>query len=131
VKTVTNKRLLIYKSRGDSNQCTPYNGKPDQHTTRFPRSVCVCPSAICISRGRHIATFRKLINSIGRILLLLRKSAFDSTSQPSRVARGTCLNFSPNTTIEEVGLNQASIDGRLLGLMPEMININQSANSKP
>jgi hypothetical protein len=31
VKTATNKRLLISESRGDSNRCTPYKGKPDQH----------------------------------------------------------------------------------------------------
>jgi hypothetical protein len=31
VKTATNKRLLISECRGDSNRCTPYRGKPDQH----------------------------------------------------------------------------------------------------
>jgi hypothetical protein len=31
--TATNKRLLISESRGDSNQCTLYKGKPDRHTT--------------------------------------------------------------------------------------------------
>jgi hypothetical protein len=31
--TATNKRLLISESCGDSNQCTPCRGKPDQHTT--------------------------------------------------------------------------------------------------
>jgi hypothetical protein len=29
----TNKQLLISESRGDSNRCTPYRGKPDQHDT--------------------------------------------------------------------------------------------------
>jgi hypothetical protein len=29
----TNKRLLISESHGDSNQCTPYRGKPDQYDT--------------------------------------------------------------------------------------------------
>jgi hypothetical protein len=29
--TATNKRLLISETRGDSNRCTPYRGKPDQH----------------------------------------------------------------------------------------------------
>jgi hypothetical protein len=29
----TNKRLLISGSRGDSNRCTLYRGKPDQHNT--------------------------------------------------------------------------------------------------
>jgi hypothetical protein len=29
--TITNKRLLISESHGDSNWCTPFRGKPDQH----------------------------------------------------------------------------------------------------
>jgi hypothetical protein len=41
--------------------------------------------------------------------LLSRKSASDSTSQPSWVARGTRLSFSPNTTIEAVRLSQTSV----------------------
>jgi hypothetical protein len=31
--TATSKRLLIFESRGDSSHCTPYRGKPEQHTT--------------------------------------------------------------------------------------------------
>jgi hypothetical protein len=31
--TATNKRLLISESRDDSNRCTPYRGKSDQHDT--------------------------------------------------------------------------------------------------
>jgi hypothetical protein len=57
VMTATNKRLLISERRGDSNQCTPCRGKPDQHTTRFPCSVHVWSKTIHISRGPHIATF--------------------------------------------------------------------------
>jgi hypothetical protein len=48
--------------------------------------------------------------------LLLRKSAPDSTSQPSWVVHRTCLSFSPNTSIEAVCLSQTSVDNRLLGL---------------
>jgi hypothetical protein len=29
--TATNKRLLISESHDDSDRCTPYRGKPDQH----------------------------------------------------------------------------------------------------
>jgi hypothetical protein len=58
-----------------------------------------------------------VINCIGWILLLSRKSAPDSTSQPGWVARGTRISFSPNTTIETVGLSQSSVDGRLLALL--------------
>jgi hypothetical protein len=42
--------------------------------------------------------------------LLLRKNALDSTSQLGWEAHGTCLSFSPNTTIEAVCLSQTSID---------------------
>jgi hypothetical protein len=54
-----NKRLLISESRGDLNRCTPYRGKPNQHVTRFSRSVRVWSSTICISRGPRIAIFHE------------------------------------------------------------------------
>jgi hypothetical protein len=55
--TGTTKQLLISKSHGDSNRCTPYRGKPDQHTTRFPCSVRVWSRTIRISCGPPISTF--------------------------------------------------------------------------
>jgi hypothetical protein len=51
------KRLLIFKSHNDLNRCTLCKGKPDQHATHFPRSVCVWTSTICISHGPRIAIF--------------------------------------------------------------------------
>jgi hypothetical protein len=112
----TNKRLLISKSRGDSNRCTPYRGKPPQHDTyashASPRMLSVCflwAIPVC-------GNLSQVIDSVGRILLLPRKSAPDSTSQSGCVTHGTRLSFYPNTAIEAVGLTQASVDGRLLGL---------------
>jgi hypothetical protein len=49
--------------------------------------------------------------------VLPRKSALDSTSQPGWVIYGTCLCFSPNTTIKAVHLSQTFVDNRLLGLL--------------
>jgi hypothetical protein len=63
VKTATNKRLLISESRGDSNRCTPYREKPDQHATRIPRLVHVWSQMIHISHSQCIVTFRKVINN--------------------------------------------------------------------
>jgi hypothetical protein len=44
--TITNKQLLIFKSRGDSNRCTPCREKPEQHATyashSSPRTLGVC-----------------------------------------------------------------------------------------
>jgi hypothetical protein len=64
VKTTMNKQLLISESHDDSNWCTPYREKSDQHDTRFRRLVHVWPSAICISCGPHITTFRTFINRV-------------------------------------------------------------------
>jgi hypothetical protein len=65
--TATNKRLLISESRGDSNQCTPCRGKPNQHATRFPCSVHVWSMVICISHSLHIATFYTVVNRFEQI----------------------------------------------------------------
>jgi hypothetical protein len=83
VKTATNKRLLIFESRGDLNRCTPCREKSDQHDTygshasprtpgvRFLRVVPVC------------GNLSQAINNVGRTLLLLRKRAPDITPSPA------------------------------------------------
>jgi hypothetical protein len=65
--TVTNKRLLISESHGDSNKCIPCRGKPNQHATHFPCSVRVWSKTMRISRGPHIATFRTVVNRFERV----------------------------------------------------------------
>jgi hypothetical protein len=77
--TATNKWLLISESHDDSNRCTPYRRKPDQHDTyafrvsphtpriRFLRAVSV--------RGNLLLA----INNVGHTLLLPRKRASDTT----------------------------------------------------
>jgi hypothetical protein len=66
VMPATNKQLLISVRRGDLNRCTPCRGKPDQHATRFPRSVHVWSKTIHISRGPHIATFYETLTDLDR-----------------------------------------------------------------
>jgi hypothetical protein len=51
--TATNKRLLISESRGDSNRCTPYRGKPKQHTTYASHSSS-CTSGVHFLRADPI-----------------------------------------------------------------------------
>jgi hypothetical protein len=65
--TAINKRVLISESRGNSNWCTPYRGKPDQHVTRFSRSVRVWSKTIRISHGPHIAIFYTVVNRFEQI----------------------------------------------------------------
>jgi hypothetical protein len=53
VKTATNKRLLISKSRGDLNRCTPYRGKPDTHDTYASRASPHTPY-VCFLQVVHV-----------------------------------------------------------------------------
>jgi hypothetical protein len=114
--SVRNKRLLISESRGDSNWCTLCRGKPDQHATYASHSSPRTPGVRFLRAVPRRDNPLRVINRIVWILPLPRKNAPDSTSQPGWVACGTCLNFSPNTAIEAVGLSQAPVDGQLLGL---------------
>jgi hypothetical protein len=82
-----------------------FDTSPRTSGVRFLRAVPV--------RGN----FLRVTDRVGRILLLLRKSSPDSTSQPSWVFRGTHLSFSPKTVIEAAGLSQASVNNMLLGLL--------------
>jgi hypothetical protein len=76
--TVTNKRLLISKSRDDSNRCTPCRGKPDQHDTyashTSPRMLGVRFLGAVSVRGNLSWD----IDRFGQIPLLPRKRAPDT-----------------------------------------------------
>jgi hypothetical protein len=65
--TAINKQLLISESHSDSNRCIPCRRKPDQHATRFPRSVRVWSMTIHISCSPHIATFHTVVNRFEQI----------------------------------------------------------------
>jgi hypothetical protein len=112
----TNKWLLVSESRGNSNWCTPCRRKPDQHATYAFHASPRMPGLRFLRAIPVRDNLLRVIDTVGWILLLQRKSAPDSTSQPGWVAHGTRLSFSPKTTIEAVGLSQAPVDGRWLGL---------------
>jgi hypothetical protein len=112
----TNKRLLISESHGDSNQCTPCRGKPNQHAT-YTFHASPCMHDVRFLRAVPIRdNLSWVIDRVGWILLLPRENAPDSTSQPGWVVHRTCLSFSPKTAIEAVVLSQEPVDDRLLGL---------------
>jgi hypothetical protein len=52
--TATSKWLLISESRGDSNRCTPYKEKPDQHDT-YAFHVYVRPAYASCGRSQYVA----------------------------------------------------------------------------
>jgi hypothetical protein len=79
----TNKRLLISDSRGNSNRCTPCRGKPDQHDTYAFHASPSMPGVRFLRAVPKYDNLSRVTDRVGWILLLLRKSAPDFTSQPS------------------------------------------------
>jgi hypothetical protein len=89
--SVTNKRLLISESRGDSHRCTPCRGKPDQHDTYASHASPHTPGV----------RFLRAVPIRGNLL----RSRQQIWTDPL-----------PLITDETVGKSQASVDNRLLGL---------------
>jgi hypothetical protein len=104
------------ESRGDLNRYTPCRGKPNQHDTRFPRSVRVWSTTIRISHGPHIATFHTIVNRFEQIHCTREEwlSTQSTARRPSDPRVRTQL-LSHNSQ-REVGKSQAPVDNRLLGL---------------
>jgi hypothetical protein len=78
---VTNKRLLISESRGDSNRCTPCRGNPINKTRTLPTPVHVRPTYAFCGRSSYVATFRESSTGLDGCTAP-EKNAPDSTSQP-------------------------------------------------
>jgi hypothetical protein len=92
-------------------------GKPDQHATRIPCSVRIWSQTICISRGQRIATFHESPTDLDGSHYSREKGISDYTlSMSADRSVGPHLASLPLSTKEVVGLSQATIDSRLLGL---------------
>jgi hypothetical protein len=66
--TATNKRLLIFESRGNSNRCTPCREKPDQHATYAFYSSTRTSSVCFLWAVPYVTTFHWLPRSRNRPL---------------------------------------------------------------
>jgi hypothetical protein len=110
--------VLISESCGDSNWYTLCRGKPDQHTTRFPCSICVWSSTIHISHDPCIATFRESPTYLygshcsweKRIPTYILSTLADRSMSPHPVSL-------PLTASEVVGLSQDFVNDKLLSLL--------------
>jgi hypothetical protein len=110
--------ILISESRGDSNRCTPCRGKSNQHTARFPPSVYVWPSTIRISRGPCIATFCESPTDLDGSNCSRETGIPDYIpNTPTDRSAGPHPVSLPLMVSEAIGLSQASVDDRLLGLL--------------
>jgi hypothetical protein len=98
-----NKRLLISESRDDSNQYTTCRGKPD---TCDMYAFRASPRTPLVGFLRTVPVHGNLLcwpNSIGRTLLLLRKSTPNTVLNTSAGRSvGPPPSFSPNIAIEAV-----------------------------
>jgi hypothetical protein len=79
----TNKRLLISESRDDLNRCTPCRGKPNQYDTYASHANPRMPGVRFLRAVPVRDNVLRVTNRVGRILLLLRKSAPDSPLSPT------------------------------------------------
>jgi hypothetical protein len=71
----TNKRLLIFESHGDSNRCTPYRGKLNQHDTYASHASPCTPDVRFLRAVPVRGNLLQATNSVGQTLLLPRKRA--------------------------------------------------------
>jgi hypothetical protein len=111
----TNKRLLISESRNDSNRCTPYRGRPDQHDT-YAFHVSPRTSGVRFLRAVSVrGNLSQAINSVGRTLLLPRKRAPNTTPSPAEWSAGPPHSLSQHSHWSS-NESQTSVDSRLLGL---------------
>jgi hypothetical protein len=91
--------------------------KSNQHATRIPHSVPIWSQTICISRGQRIATFCKSLIDLDGSHYSHEKGIPDYIpSMPADRSMGAHLVSLLLATKEVVGLSQASVDSRLLGL---------------
>jgi hypothetical protein len=106
VKTATNKRLLISESRGDSNWCTPYRGKPNQYVTY----------ASC-RQSPYVATFHESSTELSRPTAPEKKGSWHNPQSIADRSAGLYLASLLSQPMKKWGQSQASINGRLLGLL--------------
>jgi hypothetical protein len=69
--TATNKRLLIFESRGDLNRCTPYRGKPDQYDKYASHAGSRTPDVRFLWVIPICGNLPRVTDRVGQILLLL------------------------------------------------------------
>jgi hypothetical protein len=114
---ITKKRLLISESRGDSNQCTSYRGKPDQHDTYASHAS---PRTSGVRFLRAVPVRGKLSYSRQQIWtdpLHPRRRAPDTIHSTPAVRSADLYPTSlSQQSMEQWGKSQASVDNRLLGL---------------
>jgi hypothetical protein len=101
--TVTNKRLVISESRGDSNWCTPCRGKPDQHITYVSHASPSTPRARFLWAVPIRGNLSRVIDKVEQAHCT-REEGLPTQSTAHRWSiRGSIPSFSPEPANEAVG----------------------------
>jgi hypothetical protein len=111
--------VLISRSHGDLNRCTPYREKSDQHVTRFLHSVRVWPSIIRILCSPRIATFCVVTNRVKQGHCSREKGFMIQSTTWWLInpwVRTQFLSYA-NHWSSGGGQNQSFVDNRLLDLL--------------
>jgi hypothetical protein len=113
--TATNKRLLISESRGDSNQCIPCRGRPDQHDTYASHANPRILAYASCGRSPYVATFHKLSTALDGPYCS-REKGLPIQPQPDWVIHRSTTQFLSPHSHWSSNKSQTSIDSMLLGL---------------
>jgi hypothetical protein len=116
--TATNKRLLISESHDDSNRCTPYRGKPDQHIAYASHASPRMPGVRFLRAVPVHDNFSRVVDRVEQGHCSREKKAPDTiNSAPADRSVGPYPVSLLSQPIKQWGQSQASTDDRLLGLL--------------
>jgi hypothetical protein len=114
--TATNKRLLISERRGDSNQCTPYREKPDQHET-YASHASPCTLGVCFLRAIPVRdNLSWVINRVGHSHCSQEKGILTRSTARWLTNLRVHTQFLSRANQWSSRESQTSINNKLLGL---------------
>jgi hypothetical protein len=112
--TAANKRLLIFESRGDLNQCTPYRGNPTNTPYAYHAQSAYGPGPYVSHMINAYQPFLKSSTYLNRYTAPKKKGSRPNPQHAGWPVHGSVPSFPPKTAKEAVGKNQASVDDMLL-----------------
>jgi hypothetical protein len=101
--TVTNKRLLISESRGDSNRCTPCRGKPDQHATYTSYGSLHTPDVRFLWTVPEYGNLSRVIGRVGKAHCSREEGLPTQSTTRRWLIRESIPIFSPEPANKAVG----------------------------
>jgi hypothetical protein len=108
--------ILIFESHDDSNQCTPYRGKPDQHDMYASHASSHTPGVRFLWVVPIHGNLSQVIERVEQGHCS-REKGLPTQSTARQLIQGFIPSFSPEPTLKQWGQSQPSINDKLLGLL--------------